>query len=468
MKKTKRDSEIKMTSTVMVVHTSVVRRKDISAVLAKAGIKEVHATISDVATQLCGHAVDAVVLIAERSSEAMAKEILTVIKGIDDHLPLMVVAKSKSVEEAVAIMKAGAYDFFPLPLDHLRFQHALMKAIELYTLTKRVFLLENQMGWHGSCAGIVGASPKMEEIFRMIQTVAKTNTTVLIQGESGTGKELVAKAIHTFSPKAKKVFVDINCGAIPRELLENELFGHERGSYTGADRRYQGSVERAHGGSLFLDEISEMDQALQVKLLRFLQERSFSRIGGSESIAVDVRIIAATNRNLADEVAKGRFREDLYFRLNVIPIFLPPLRERREDIPLLARFFLDKYTAKSEKIFVDFASDALAALMAFDWPGNVRELENVIERAVVLHNDSRVKLAHLPEQLQKHRSKGSAAVSSALAADGGKILPLDLVERYAIELAMKECLGNIGDAADKLKVSSATLYRKLKGYGLRE
>ena len=454
--------------TVLLVVAPRAPTDAVSAVLQKNGWMELKVPLPECATRLVTSSPDIVVVVSDKGTVEVSREVLSIIKGYDDNLPCLIVAKSKSLEEAVEVMKMGAFDFFSLPLDSERFQHTMTNATRLYALTKRVFLLENQMGWPGSFAGMIGVSNKMQEIFRMIQTVAKTNTTILIQGESGTGKELVAKAMHSMSPRANKVFVDINCGAIPRELLENEMFGHERGAYTGADRRSVGSLERANGGSLFLDEISEMDPSLQVKLLRFLQERTFSRVGGNDPIQVDVRIVTATNRDLAQEVAKGRFREDLFFRLNVIPIQLPPLRDRREDIPYLAKHFLDKYTTRNEKIFVDFAPDAMDALVNFDWPGNVRELENVIERAVVLHQDSRVKVQHLPEAFQeKSRGRGRSPSSPAISMDGGRILPLDLVERYAVEFALKHCVGDVGEAADKLKVSQATLYRKLKQYGIK-
>ncbi len=409
------------------------------------------------------------VLLVVEGERLGTEKIIGELKAYDDNLPVIVLSRSKSLENAVGAMRAGAHDFLTFPVDGEKLRHSVGNAVRMYDLTKRIFLLESQMGWRGGLDDIVGHSAQMQEIFTMITMVAKSNATVLITGESGTGKELVAQAIHRHSGRSNKVFLDINCGAIPRELLESELFGHERGAYTGADRRYIGSCERADGGTLFLDEISEMDPLLQVKLLRFLQERSFTRIGGHEPIAVDVRIVAATNRDIQAEVKEGRFREDLYYRLNVVPIPIPPLRERREDIPLLAKHFLEKYSARNEKIFLDFAPQALEALTAYDWPGNVRELENVIERVVVLNNDSRVKPAHLPKNLQEQRGKGAAAPlePSMAPLDGQKVIPLELVEKYAIEAALKRCLGNVSEAARKLKIGQATLYRKIKQYGLR-
>ncbi len=413
---------------------------------------------------------DCVVVTLSAGKARDAANTLEILSSYDDNLPLIAVARDVDIQDAIEIMKAGAYDFFTYPLDGERLKHAIAHAIRLYGLTKRVFMLESQMGWSSGLDEMVGHSARMQEVYQSIRMVAASNATVLILGESGTGKELVAKAIHRLSARSKKRFIDINCGAIPRELLENELFGYERGAYTGADQRYIGSCERADGGSLFLDEISEMDPALQVKLLRFLQERTFMRVGGAEPIEVDVRVIAATNRDLEREVSAGRFREDLFYRLNVVPIAVPPVRERREDVPLLAKHFLEKYATKYERMFIDFHPKAIEALASFDWPGNVRELENIIERVVVLYNDSSVKVEHLPPEIQdrrEHHRPLPVVGESAVAVDKHQIIPLKLVEKYAIESALSRCLGNVAEAASKLKISQATLYRKIKQYGLK-
>lgn len=409
-----------------------------------------------------------VLLVFKKLNEADWKHLVHNIRQFDDNLPIIVLSESKEVDAIVRLMKEGIHDYLTLPPNAARLQISIQNACRLYDLTKRVFLLENRLGLTLKLDEMVGQSPLMQTLFQTIQNVAKTDATVLILGESGTGKELVAKAIHRLSPRNSRRFIDINCGAIPRELLENELFGHERGAYTGADRRYIGCCERADGGTLFLDEISEMDPSLQVKLLRFLQERQFMRVGGNESIKVDVRIVAASNRNLAEEAGRGTFREDLFYRLNVVTIQMPPLRERREDIPLLAHHFLEKYARKNEKIFIDFAPDAMEALLQHDWPGNIRELENAVERAVVLHNDSKIKKNHLPEILQK-MGKDGAHISPMFSGkiDAEKVLPLILVERYAIEAALKACTGNIATTAKRLKIGQATLYRKIKQYGIR-
>ncbi len=456
-----------MASTILLVHNGKQAPSAVENVLSGGEWRVAFSSAADVRTALIREAPETVVFYHENPSRENASRVFDTVKTFDDNLPLIVVANSKALEDAVALMKAGAHDYFSLPVDKSNLKNSVAHAIKLYGLTKRVFLLESQMGMKEGLDDIVGCSPKMLEVFNLVQMVAKSNATVLILGESGTGKELVAKAIHRHSPRAAKILLDINCGAIPRELLENEMFGHERGAYTGADRRYIGSFERANGGSMFLDEISEMEPQLQVKLLRFLQERNFMRVGGTETINVDVRIIAATNRDLTKMVGEGRFREDLYYRLNVVPLRIPPLRERREDIPLLAKYFLQRMSAKNEKIFLDFAPQVMDALISHDWPGNVRELENVIERVVVLHNDTRVKMAHLPPVIKDATKKAVAAAEDLPQAEEGKIIPLELVEKYAIESALRGCMGNVAEAARKLRIGQATLYRKIKEYGLK-
>ncbi|MBI2343253.1 MAG: sigma-54-dependent Fis family transcriptional regulator [Deltaproteobacteria bacterium] len=412
---------------------------------------------------------DCVVILVQQR-EVNVLQMLEAIHDIDEHLPVIIVLVQPGVlQDVVQFMKAGAHDVVVWPTETPHFLRMVEHAIHLYHLTKRVFLLENQVGgWRGRFDELIGQGAKMQEVFQMIHTVASSNATVLITGESGTGKELVARAIHRRSQRGKNPFMDLNCGAIPRELLENELFGHERGAFTGAERRYLGCCERADGGTLFLDEICEMEPTLQVKILRLLQERTYTRVGGTERLSADLRFIAATNRNIHEEVEKGRFREDLYYRLNVVPIHLPALRDRPEDIPILARWFLERFAQKLEKPFIEFAPDVLELLVSYQWPGNVRELENVIERMVVLNNDTRVRMKHLPPHIRKAQRRGDRLRHPAqVAVDAQSILPLDLVEKYAIESALEKCVGNVSEAAKRLKIGQATLYRKIRQYGLR-
>lgn len=440
----------------------------LSEFLRKAGWVLKHTKPSEFATVMSLEAPDAI-LLHPSNNVLLLRQHVDVVRNFDDNLPIIVLADKGDVAQAVELVRQGAYDYFMEPLDLERLNTSLAHAVKMYHLTKKVFLLENQMGWRGNLDELIGHSAKMQEIFQLVTSVAKSNATVLITGESGTGKELVARALHRHSPRNQKRFIDLNCGAIPRELLENELFGHERGAYTGADRLYIGCCERANGGTLFLDEICEMEPTLQVKILRLLQERSFMRVGGNDTIDVDVRFVAATNRDVMEEVKSGRFREDLYYRLNVVTIHIPSLRERSEDIPLLAKHFLEKFTRKNEKIFVDFHPDALMCLMNYEWPGNVRELENVMERVVVLHNDTQVKVKHLPPHIQtiKRRTGDGQGESVGLFGANQSIIPLDLIEKYAIEAALQKCVGNVSEAAKKLKIGQATLYRKIRQYGLR-
>lgn len=410
---------------------------------------------------------DLVVLCLDTAKlEAEAARIPELRQNHDD-LPVIVVSANESWEPVTLLMKAGVTDYFPHPLPKEKLKRSIGQHIRLYQLTKKIFLTEQVGSMNSPFESMIGQSESMQEIFRVISAVAKSNATVLITGESGTGKELVAKAIHRKSERVGKRFIDLNCGAIPKDLLENELFGHEKGSFTGAHARYQGSFEAAHQGSLFLDEISEMDPLLQVKLLRVLQERSFMRIGGTEKISVDVRILAATNRNLPEEIHSGKFREDLFYRLNVVNVILAPLRERREDIPLMAQHFLGYYSAKNNRIFMDFATDAMEALINYDWRGNVRELENTIERIVVLHNASQVKLKFLPKHIQKVNRSISYSKEAPLTTDETRIVPLDELEKRAIEIALLQFRGNISIAAKKLKIGQATLYRKVKKFGIQ-
>jgi two-component system, NtrC family, response regulator HydG len=453
-----------MSARVLVVSLREKIDKKTHSLLSKEGdVKEL--TREDLRQQPTP-AADLILLNCGSESFEAGQDMLQRLKSKDEGLPIVFFTKLSGIDHAVEIMKGGAFDYFQIPPNLDKLKLTVERALRSSEMVRRMSLLESQVGWEDRLDDIVGISPQMQEIFQMVKTVARSNATVLIMGESGTGKELIAKAIHRHSDRAQNKFIDINCGAIPKELLENELFGHERGAFTGADRQYVGSCERAHGGTLFLDEVSEMDAALQVKLLRVLQERSISRIGGTEKINIDIRVIAATNKDLRAEVERGAFREDLYYRLNVVPIHLPPLRQRRTDIPPLAQYFLEKYSKENEKRFRGFMPEAMEALVQYDWPGNVRELENNIERVVVLHEDSRVKSSFLPRFIVNVEKK---VETEAADWEQGfqKILPLKLVEQYAIESAIKRCMGDVLTAAKKLGIGQATLYRKIKKYGIK-
>jgi two-component system response regulator PilR (NtrC family) len=319
-------------------------------------------------------------------------------------------------------------------------------------------------------AGIIGRSPAMLDVFRLVEMVCRTNSTVLLSGESGTGKELVARAIHNLSLRRSQKFVAVNCGAMPEALLESELFGHVRGAFTGADKDKKGLIEAAEGGTVFLDEIGEMPLTMQVKLLRVLQERKYRPVGATEELAADIRVIAATNRDLPKSVEEGKFREDLFYRLNVIPVKMPALRERAEDILLIAEHFLGKYTREMSKAIEGFSPEAAAALGAYQWPGNVRELENVVERAVALESERRIEASALPENLRNGRPATSkrAHVDDVVVAEGFNLeRHLQDIERSHLERALERSGGVQTRAADGLGLSFRQFRYLAKKYGLK-
>ncbi|MDH4101064.1 MAG: sigma-54 dependent transcriptional regulator, partial [Nitrospirota bacterium] len=335
------------------------------------------------------------------------------------------------------------------------------KAIEHKALMKEIHQLRQALQKNYNFDNIIGRSPKMQDVFRLIRMVASSQATVLIEGESGTGKELVAKAVHFSGQRRDKPFVDANCAAIPANLLESEFFGHEKGAFTGAISRRIGRFEQANGGTLFLDEVGEIELPLQVKLLRAIQERKFERVGGNSSVSVDIRLIAATNRDLKESVKEGRFREDLYFRLNVIKITLPPLRERREDIPLLVEHFLKKYAEQERKNVNSVSPEAMKQLLDYHWPGNVRELENTMERALVICQGNTITSDELPYEM---------TLSNPSVSSGGMVMPaenacnLSEMEREMIVRALEKTRGNKSKAAGILGISRKVLYARLKEY----
>jgi len=378
-------------------------------------------------------------------------------------LPVIVLTGHATVDIAVEAMKRGAYDFLTKPIDPRLLEISLRRAIEHRNQEEVLTAYRRGLGALDSCGEMVGRHPTMQLLYAQIENVAPSNVPVLITGESGTGKELVARALHAKGQRARGPFVDINCAAIPHELLESEMFGHEKGSFTGAHRQYVGCFERAHGGTLFLDEICEMDIHLQTKLLRVLQDGRFARIGGDQKLVADVRIISATNRNPEQALAEGKLREDLYYRLNVIRLHVAPLRERRSDIPLLAHHYLDRLCRIHERTFRGFEEDTLEALVACPWKGNVRELINVIEQAVVLNQGETITPAMLPAHVAQAAQQARSEMD--LGKDSG-VLPFWLTEKLEIENALRLSGGNVGEAARKLQISQATLYRKIQKYGL--
>jgi DNA-binding NtrC family response regulator len=369
-----------------------------------------------------------------------------------------------TVRDAVEVIKRGAADFVTKPFQFDELRHALDGAIEQRRLKSENAWLREQLQQRYSFEGIVGRSRAMRDLFQTLETVARTASTILISGETGTGKEVVARAIHHASPRRGQRFVALNCSAIPENLLEAEIFGHVRGAFTGAIGTRQGRLEQAHRGTLFLDEVGTMGMPLQMKLLRVLQEREFERVGDNQTIKVDVRVIAATNADLGRMVAEGGFREDLYYRLNVIPVTLPPLRDRREDIPLLVQHFLQKFCNEAGRPVMTVSQAAMRPLMTYAWPGNVRQLENAMERAVALSGSrTQIEIGDLPPEIQQASEPGDLIPGLALPDDG---LDFDAfisrIEHEVIRRALERTGGNKAAAATVLNLKRTTLVEKLK------
>lgn len=382
-------------------------------------------------------------------------QLLGRLRESDPELPVVMMTAFGEVETAVGAMRAGARDYLSKPVNVGELSLTIAREMELRRLRQEAGLLRSRLAEKYSFQNIIGNSTPMQSVFKTVAQVASSRASVLITGESGTGKELIAAAIHERSPRAKGPFVKLHCAALAESLLESELFGHERGAFTGAATRRDGRFQQANGGTLFLDEIGEISPSVQVKLLRFLQERQFERVGGNETIAVDVRVIAATNRDLTKMVAEGRFREDLFYRLNVINLEMPALRDRPSDIPLLAGHFLKRFADENAKPIRGFSGDALERLAGYSWPGNVRELENVVERAVVMAQDGQITSAELPPQLAASKARAGLQIPGAT---------MDEIERYAITKTLEATGGATGRAAEILNVSVRKIQYKLHEY----
>ena len=367
-----------------------------------------------------------------------------------------------SVDTAVEAMKHGAYDFVTKPINIDQLELRINRALRSRAVETENVELKQQIEKRFGLESLIGESPSMHEIFNTIRQVAPTRATVMIQGESGTGKELVAHAIHNLSNRVKSKFVAVHCAALSPQLLESELFGHERGAFTGAMEKRIGRFEQAAGGTLFLDEIGEIDANTQVKILRALDPGVFERVGGNQSLQADARLVTATNKNLAKLVADGKFREDLFYRLNVVQITLPPLRERKEDIPLLATAFLGDFAKQNGKPVRELTSDAMQCVLNYDWPGNVRELRTAIEHGVVMANGPKITLRDLPLLLRKAAPDSGSLASARFLVQQGQHLNLHETEHRLMMRALDECGGNVTGAAKKLGISRRTLHRKLK------
>ncbi|CAN5295242.1 sigma 54-interacting transcriptional regulator [soil metagenome] len=412
--------------------------------------------------QCRGRKPDAVIIDLEFGSDNGIEITGELVKEHPD-LAVILLTGFGSIDCAIDAIRRGAYDFLTKPLNSVRLRVTLEQALEKQKLRRRIDQLEQIVAPQSALQRLRGDSPAVSHLRQQIASIAPTDVTVMIQGESGTGKELVAQALHDLSPRSSKPFIPVNMAALPHDLVESTLFGHEKGAFTGADRIRIGCCEAADGGTLFLDEIGELDLDLQSKLLRFLQERQIQRVGSSTTRTVDVRILTATNRDLQQEVRRGRFREDLFYRLHVVPLDVPPLRDRAGDIELLAVHFLERSSARHGKPVRGFSAQALAILAAFRWPGNIRQLENLVERLVVLCPGSEVSAAELPAELTS-QSQLSPPDSHDVSRPSG--LCFVDVEKQTILEALRCADGNVRAAAKQLGLGQATVYRKLKVYGV--
>lgn len=389
-------------------------------------------------------------------------DIIKSIKRIDPDIQSIVITGYATVTTAVEAMKAGAFDYLMKPFNSAEVLMLIKRALEFQTLQVENQQLKRNLEGRYRFENLIGQSDGLEKVCSLIEKVAETDSTILILGESGTGKELIARTIHYNSPRRNKPLIPINCGAIPENLLESELFGHEKGAFTGASSTRIGRFELADGGTIFLDEIGEMSPTLQVKLLRILQQREFERVGGTKTIKVDVRIITATNIDLDKAVRVGKFREDLYYRLNVIPIVIPPLRERVDDIPLLLEHFLDHFNRSKKKNIKGFSQEAMNLLMAYRWPGNIRELENLLERLVILKGEGTITPEDMPEKIINSRIEDGMA---CLTIPDSGINLKDVVEEFENNLivqALQKAQGVKNRAAQLLSLNRTTLVEKLK------
>jgi len=380
-------------------------------------------------------------------------------------VPVVMITAHGSVENAVEAVKLGAFDYLEKPFEQEQIRQVVAKAMNTYTLARRDARPEEP-----SVRGrfrLVGQAPAIRQIYGVVEKVASTPSTVLITGESGTGKELIARALHENSARHAGPFIKINCAAIPKTLMESELFGYEKGAFTGAVGAKPGRFELAHGGTLFLDEIGEIPVEMQVKLLRVLQESEFERVGGIKTIKVDVRLVTATNRDLVQDISAGSFREDLYYRLNVVPIHIPPLRERREDIPLLVEHFLAKFNDRLKKQIDSVSADAISRLVSYHWPGNIRELENLMERTMLFCERSEIQVSDLPPEIGGLPPMSAAGSPNAASLKEAVRAETERVERELIQKALDETGGNVTQAARKLKISRKSLQTKMKELGLR-
>jgi two-component system response regulator HydG len=450
-----------MTAKILVVDDDASHRTMLKAVLSAEGYQVHEADDGDAACLAVEKMVFDLVLMDLRMKRMHGDAAQKKMHEISPGTPVVIMTAYGSVRSAVKALKAGAHDYLTKPIDVDELKILVGKALRQRQLEEENINLKARLDARFDFGDIIGRSPSMRELFETLSLVAPSDATILIQGESGTGKELVANAIHHNSPRKDHPFVKVNCAALPETLLENELFGHEKGAFTGATGPKKGRFQLADRGTLFLDEIAEMAPATQAKILRVLQEREFEPVGGTRTVQVDTRIISATNRTLEDEIAAGRFREDLYYRINVVMIKVPPLRNRSADIPLLADYFLRQYAEKNHRRLKGFHPGAMDLLLRHAWPGNVRELENVVERAVIMARGDMVGPEHFPSTLQDPDA-GESPREPVLASGRS----LKEVEKEMILKTLEDMGGNRTRTAETLGISRRTLQLKLKGYGI--
>ncbi len=448
-------------SVILIVDDDAPTREAIGAGLKRLGHELILAGTGDAALEeVRKHSVD-LAIIDLKLPDMEGTELFGALRLLRPEAMAIMISGHATVEEAVSALKRGIYDFITKDFRMHELRKAVNKALETQQILVENQRLRQELAEKGPPGRLIGKSPALLKVIQMVHQIAPMKSTVLLTGESGVGKELVAEAIHLLSPRIGNPLVKLNCGALPEGLIESELFGHEKGAFTGAVAQRKGRFELADTGTIFLDEISEMPPATQVKLLRVLQEGEFERVGGTQTLKADVRVIAASNIDLEQAVAARRFRKDLYYRLNVIHLDIPPLRERREDIPMLALHFLDKFCRENNRPLNGFSPAAMSALKSYDWPGNVRELQNVVERAVALSQSHMVELADLPDEIREH-SPAADVIAIPVGAS------MEEIERTAIIQTLRKTGGDKELTARLLGIGLATLYRRLKDMEARE
>ncbi|RMF46715.1 MAG: sigma-54-dependent Fis family transcriptional regulator [Deltaproteobacteria bacterium] len=449
--------------TILVVDDEASIRESLQGILQDEGYNPVFAEDGEQALAFLNRELPDLVLLDIWMPGMDGLEVLERVKTLYPDLTVIMMSGHGTIETAVRATKMGAFDFIEKPLSLEKMLLAIQNGLKVVDLAEENRNLKQQLG---KDVEIIGTSAAIQELKRQIDVAAPTSGWVLITGENGTGKELVARSIHAKSKRAKGPFVEVNCAAIPEELIESELFGHEKGAFTGATSARRGKFDQANGGTLFLDEIGDMSLKTQAKILRILQERKFERVGGNRTIEVDVRVVAATNKNLEAEIEAGNFREDLYYRLNVLPFHVPPLRERREDIPMLADHFLRYFCSQESRDSKSLDRDALEALMNYNWPGNVRELKNIIERLVIMVADPVITRTHLPSGIVRARDEGHKSVLASLDGDASFRTAREEFEKEFLLRKLQEYDWNISRTAEAIEMERSNLHKKIKAYGI--